>query len=373
MAKHVQGIPTKPTRSELILTVRGADWLKMSAACQERVVEQGFRYWRTRGFPHYCLSSQEISAEFLRLAAYDVSDVFAGNKVKGSPLGLRLANFFHPQMWGVGMLGVRSPKERFVDDDKLRDVIRKALRIFTDRFAVNASNLRRMLQTYSRTARVSNFRPTAAKAIYSRYSGEGDRVLDFSAGYGGRLLACLTLPRSYIGVDPCAAQVRGLRRMHSKLNELAGPVGHAAIHQACAEDFLPELAAKSCSLVFSSPPYFKTEQYSVEPTQSYLRFPSYKQWLDGFLETVLRESHRVLDNGGYCVLNVANINGFKLADDAFRIASKYFHRVETLYLVLGNRPYLREHKSQAHRHEPLFIFRKNPVRLARAVGIARFR
>jgi len=376
MPKHIRKKrnPAMSAQSESpILTVRGSDWLKMSATRQARVVDRSFRYWRARGFPHYRLSPPEIAAEFSRLGAYDVSEVFAGSEVKGSPVGLRLANYFHPQMWGVKMVGVRSPKERFVDDDKLRSVIRKALRIFTERFAVNASNLRRMLQTYSRTARVSNFRPTAAKAIYFRYSGEGERVLDFSAGYGGRLLGCLTLPREYVGVDPCTAQVRGLRRMLSKLDELVKPMGRATIHQACAEKLLPELPGSSCSLVFSSPPYFETERYSAEPTQSYRKFPAYEQWLDGFLETVLRESHRVLENGGYFVLNVANVNGFKLADDAFRIALKYFHQVETLYLVLGNRPYLREHKLHAHRREPLFVFRKRSPRKSIPTRAARIR
>lgn len=365
MAKHVRRIRIRPIfdRScSSVLTMRGSDWLKLSAYSREQFIDHSFKYWRTRGFPHYRLSPQEISSEFTRLAAYEIFDVFADDEVKGSPVGLRLANYFHPQMWGVPMFGVRSPKERFADDDKLRSVIGKALRIFTDRFAVNASNLRRMLQTYSRTARVSNFRPTAAKAIYSHFSGDGDRVLDFSSGYGGRLLGCLTLPRNYVGVDPCTAQVRGMCRMLSRLEELTYPKGRATIHQACAEDLLPELPANSFSLVFSSPPYFETERYSTEHTQSYLRYPIYERWLNGFLEPVLRESYRVLENGGYCVLNVANVNGFKLADDAFRIASKNFCHNQTFYLLLGNRPYLREHKLHTYRREPLFVFRKGSAR-----------
>src|SRR5205085_207140 len=108
-------------------------------------------------------------------------------------VGVKLANFFHPQMWSVPVGPRRSPLDCFEDDKALRELIRKALRIWPDRYSVNESNLRRMLKTFSHTAGVSNFRPTAAKAIYERYSKSGNTILDFSAGYGGRLLGCMPL------------------------------------------------------------------------------------------------------------------------------------------------------------------------------------
>ena len=36
---------------------------------------------------------------------------------------------------------------------------------------------------------VSNFRPMIAKFIYSRYLNEGDKVFDYSCGWGARMLA----------------------------------------------------------------------------------------------------------------------------------------------------------------------------------------
>jgi SAM-dependent methyltransferase len=346
----------------MLLSLRGADWAKMPAQQREQIVEMGFLYWRARGFPHYCLSPETRRAEFLRLVRYDTSTTFVGSELRGSPTGLSLANHFHPQMWSVPMPGVRSPVDRFFDDETLRKVIRKALRFAPERRALNASNLRRFLQTYSRTARVANFRATAAKAIYERYSGVGERILDFSSGYGGRLLGCLTLPREYFGLDPCRAQVKGLRRMLADLAALVAVPGRATIEQACAEDLLPTLATHSYSLVFSSPPYFNNECYSTERTQSYLKFPSYPQWIAGFLRPILSEAHRILEPGGYCILNIANVNGFELADAAFEIGRRNFIHVATCELRLSQRPYLRTSDCKMHRLEPIFIFRKRRPR-----------
>lgn len=349
----------------MLLSLHGADWAKMPAGKREEIVEMGFRYWRSRGFPHHCLTAEAIRKEFMRLLHYDSSKAFVRSELRGSSTGLALANHFHPQMWSVPVAGVRSPVERFLDDEALRKIIRKALRFFPERRALNASNLRRMLQTYSRTTRVANFRVTVAKALYARYSGHGEQVLDFSAGYGGRLLACLTLRRAYLGLDPCGEQVKGLRRMLAQLARFVAIPGRARIERACAEEFLPSLASRSHSLVFSSPPYFNNERYSNEQTQSYIKFPTYQQWISGFLKPVLGEAHRVLEPGGYCILNIANVNGFKIADAAREIGRRHFNHVKTYKLWLSQRPYLRTSGCQMHRLEPIFVFRKRRSRYSR--------
>ncbi|MDQ3803254.1 MAG: hypothetical protein M3416_05305 [Acidobacteriota bacterium] len=341
-----------------VSTLRGAQWQRLSARRREESVEHCFRYWRARGFPYYRLPDGEMVREYRRLAAARRERVLLGDEIQLSMSGVRLANHFHPQMWGVPVREAHTPLERFHDDAHLRRLIRKALTIWPDRCAANESNLRRMLKTFSNTAGVSNFRPTAAKAIYEEYSGDGDRVLDFAAGYGGRLLGCLPLDRHYVGLDPCQEQVRGLREMVGKLTALVPVRGRAAIRRACAEDFLPSLAAGSFALVFSSPPYFDRERYSSEPSQSYLRYPTYEEWLGGFLQPVLRGCRRVLRSGGYLVINIADVNGYRLTDDALRLASRYFTLVRTLRLRLGRKPYLRSQTGGAFKYEPVFVFKK---------------
>ncbi len=351
--------PTLRELEEMVLNLRGREWSKQSTRNRELLVSLCFQYWRTRGFPHYSLTDQQLVHEYSRLEAASSDHLLLNDEIQSSMIGVRLANLFHPQMWRVKMKGRRSPYTCFEDDEALRRLIRRALTVWADRRAVNANNLRGMLLTFSHTGRVSNFRPTAAKAIYERYSQDGDTVLDFSAGYGGRMLGCLPLDRTYLGIDPCREQIIGLRRMSAKLSKLVRVRARTVIHQVCAEDFLTGQKARSAALVFSSPPYFNMERYSNSSSQSYIRFPTYEKWREGFIVPVVRQSRRILKKGGYFVVNVANINGYKLSDDMLCIASEHFRHVRTLKLRLGHLPYLRDDPGNAYKYEPVFVFRKD--------------
>ncbi len=341
-----------------VLWTRGREWQGLDTDAQTRFVGECFRYWRCRGFPYYSLTDEQIAREYRRLAAVENRRMFLGSEIQMSMVGLAVANYFHPQMWNVRVTEARSPLQIFENDELFKRALRKALSIWPDRNSVNASNLRRILKTFSRTAGVSNFRPTAAKAIYEKYSREGDRVLDFSAGYGGRLVGCLPLDRQYIGIDPCSEQVAGLKRTASKLRELALTFAQVLIIQGCAEDVLETFDSSSVSLVFSSPPYFDHERYSKESSQSYLRYPTYAEWRGSFLARVIQESHRILKLGGYFILNIADVNGHSLVRDASRLACALFQPVTTLQLRLGHKPYRRRNEDDVFKHEPIMVFRR---------------
>jgi len=354
---------TNPRHQQLleqfVLNLKGREWKEMSLQDRQRVIKLAFQYWRRRGFPYSSLSDSDMVHAYSRLEASRRDQVIDATEIRSSMLGVGLANCFHPQMWTVKIKGSRAPLDCFTNDAVLTNLIRKALTVWQDRSAVNASNLRRMLATFSHTARVSNFRPTAAKAIYESYSGDGDIVVDFSAGYGGRMLGCLPLHRQYVGIDPCLDQIKGLRNMKAKLGTLVTIKARTNIHRACAENFLATIQTSSVALVFSSPPYFDLERYSNEKSQSYVKFPVYERWLTEFLEKIFCESRRILKRGGYMVINVADVNGYKLTDDALGLATKYFKLVDTLRLRLSHLPYQRTHPMNAYKYEPVFVFRKS--------------
>src|SRR6202034_920856 len=116
-------------------------------------------------------------------------------------------------------------------------------------------------------------------------------------GYGGRLLGCLTLDRSYVGIDPAKLQVAGLRRMYQDLKVYSG--GTATILRGCAEEILPSLQTRSVDLVFSSPPFFNLDRYSEEATQSYLRYRTYSEWYTSFLHVIIEAAHPLLRRRAY--------------------------------------------------------------------------
>jgi hypothetical protein len=349
--------PANKTESPFDLT--GAQWARLGSLQRLAWIEKAFRFWRRRGFPYYELSTEEIRAELKALAAIDGRHVIRGTSIHGSHAAIRLANYFHPQMWAVRVSRYKSPMDCFNDDTCFKEAIQRAFRIWPERHGANASCLRRMLKSFSNCAAVSNFRPSVARAVVQKFSGDNDAVVDFAAGYGGRLVGSLSLPRHYIGMEPCSAQVRGLRKCIEVIRSLGLVPGTAEIHEACAEDQLPKMPSKSTGLVFSSPPYFDWERYSKQDTQSFIRYKTYSKWLESFLRPVVKESHRILANGGYLAINTPNGSSrLSLLEDVRHAAKKTgFKLYRTYKLRLSKVPYLHPRNGEG-KWEVIVVFRK---------------
>ena len=339
--------------------LKGAEWQRMPPRMRKNYVEQAVRYWRRRSFPYYSLDEQQIRRQFRQLVALRPETMFLPDReIQWSNVGLALANYFHPQMWSIKSDGYLSPMECFQDTRLLRACIQRALEIWPDRYGSNPSNLRRILSSYTNAKRVSNFRPTVAKAIYERYSTRWGRVLDFCAGFGGRLLGCLALERHYVGYEPSQSQFDGLQQMHRIIRDLRLTSCQVDLRKACAEEAMHKEADGSFDLVFTSPPYFDRERYSTDNRQSYLRYTDYASWRENFLHRVLLESWRVLRKGGVLVLNVANTEDAPIAEDTKALATKYFDLAATYWLRLGRLPYRRGLPVRAYHYEPVFVFTK---------------
>jgi SAM-dependent methyltransferase len=339
--------------------LKGAEWQQMSPRRRKNYIERVFRYWRQRGFPYYSLSDDQIRRQFQQLVTLCSEKMFLpDSEIQWSNAGLALANYFHPQMWLIKSDTYLSPMECFQDNKVLKACIQRALEIWPNRYAANPSNLRRMLSSFTNAKRVSNFRPTVAKAIYERYSTQWSRVLDFCAGFGGRLLGCLALERDYVGYEPSQSQFQGLQRMFTTIRALGLTSCHVDLQLASAEDAMRKEASRSFDLVFTSPPYFDRERYSSDNGQSYMRYRDYASWREYFLHRVLVESWRVLRNGKVLILNVANTEDAPIADDTKALAGKYFDLMATYRLRLGRLPYRRGASACAYHYEPVFVFAK---------------
>jgi SAM-dependent methyltransferase len=344
-----------------VLEKFGRDILALSPRSREKWVRRSFEYWRARGFPYPEIDEVGIETEFAALSRIRASEVIIGGEAQVNTVGLRLANAFHPQMWEIRCHG-RSAVDSFENDETLLKAIRKAYRFYPNRRCWNAQCIRSLMR-FSHRSRVSNFRPSIARAIYERYSPEGGRVLDFSAGFGGRLLAALSLNRHYLGIDPSPRQVSGLLGMVERLCHLA--LGQATVYQNSAEDVLPQLPRNSFDLVFSSPPYYRTEQYGREHGQSWIRYGSYSEWREGFLAAVIDQGCRVLRPGGYFLLNVKDTLEWPIARDAKALFPRGFHSCPTIRYLLPAQPHRRSGLSHLYSGEPILVFRRpQMVRMA---------
>jgi SAM-dependent methyltransferase len=337
-----------------ILERLGRDVQRLSRRSQERWLSRAFAYWRRRGFPYPELTTRAVEVEWSALQRIEPSAVFQNRYATASTVGLRLANAFHPQIWEIRCHG-RSALDCFNDDRILRHALAKSLHFYPHRRCWNAQCVRSVLRFHHRS-RVSNFRPAVARALYMRYSCDGQRILDFAAGFGGRMLAALTLRRTYCGIDPAWQQVAGLQRMSTALAPRS--FAQALVLRGCAEELLPAFLSRSFDLILTSPPYFNTERYDLAPDQSCRRYTHYAEWRERFLRVVIEHGCRVLRPGGRFLLNVKDRPGMPIASDARRMFPRAFRAETELRLLLPALPHCRAANGRVYHWEPILVLRR---------------
>ena len=271
------------------------------AAC----VDALFQHCRQSGFPVYDLSRAERRRRLESLLAFDYRTILKGGIIRQTVHGISLCWYFQPHSWEIRCGNKRTPMEVFMDDDLLRKAIEKRLRM---NGYISDNGLRKAISNFSGTQRVSNFRPTAAAAVYHELlPASGGVTWDFCGGFGGRLLGALACDRvkRYVATDPSTYAVEGLQEMASELMPLTGRRIDVELHRVGSEDYVPE--RNSITLAASSPPFWNWERYSNEASQSYIKFPGKQEWLEGYLGKTLDNCRIGLKASGKLAVNIAGV------------------------------------------------------------------
>jgi hypothetical protein len=319
-------------------------------------------YWRWKGFPFHDLREAQRLKHLQRLLRYDHTKLIEDGVVAQSMHGLALAGSYFAHSFAVPCGGKRTPLEVYGSDDLLAAAIQKRMNS-VGRELLTENDIRKACKTYSGTHGVSNFRPSAAAAIYDRYMPErGGVTWDMSAGWGGRMLGALACRkvRGYICCDPATETCWSLAAMASELVNTARSLDRdmgVEVHCCGSEDMRPNLRERSVDFCFSSGPYFAQELYSDEPTQSYIKFPDKESWLNGFLGQTLDNCEYCLKPNGILAVNIANVSTFPDLEDAFMklATSRGWRHIETLKIALSPMWGTRK-PGQKWKYEPLFVF-----------------
>ena len=317
-------------------------------------IEIIFDYYRRHGFPHYQIREDEKHQHMRKIQRFDTDTIFKDNQIIQTMHGLRMAWTYFPFFWEVQCGNAKlTPMETFLDDDKFKSVIRKCWNWclhhtegVTSTFHEN--RLRQSIKIYSGTQAVSNFRPTAAKLIYEKFGG--DAIWDMSCGQGGRLLGFLSSSRpKYIGTEPSSRVFEGLKKIKKDFFYLKKSV---ELHKLGSEVFEPD--KESLDLCFTSPPYFDTEKYSDEPTQSYKKYPTEDKWVNGFLQKTIENCYNGLKGNKYMLINIANTPKYKfIEEETVRISKELgFKQEQTIELTLSSI------MGAGYKYEPIFVFKK---------------
>ena len=310
------------------------------------ILQEVHDYWKNKGFPYYPEEKKWRDNAFQQLMDFKRDTMIdRQNKIIGqSTHGLSLAWSYMKHSWGIQCGKMRTPMEIWNDEEHFKKGINK---ILTGTFFkqkkphdITESDMRSMLRRYSGTQMVSNFRPTAAAALYDVFVDKDSplegttagTVWDPSMGYGGRLLGAIASGINYIGTDPCIPTYEGLEKIrdvygHSHKN-------YTLLRQG-SETYDPE--EESLDFVFTSPPYFGWEAYGDEPEQSSIKFNTSDMWKEHFLKQTIKNAFKGLKQGKYLALNVANTKQYKtFEEDTVDLALEVgFKHTDTWWLSLS--------------------------------------
>ena len=334
----------------------------MSIQVSDEAINEVYEKFKAQGFPHYPTDYNWRRLQLEKLLKFDRSKMLRPQKktLGLSTHGLALAWSYMPHHWTIKCGYMKTPISVWEDEESLKHGIRKIVdgTFWSQKeyHQITSSDIRSILRRYAGTQAVSNFRPTSAAVIYDKFlekasslfGGKTGTTWDMSCGYGGRLLGAIAADVNYIGTDPCTETYEGLKGIREDWGNKNRTI---ELHKLGSEEFKPDYC--SVDLCFTSPPYFDWEKYSEEDTQSYKKYPTRDEWLNGFLLDTIDNCHYGLKPGGHLLLNVANTQRIKnFEQEAIRLAKMiHFKHIDTWYLQLAS-------QEGEHKREPIFIFQK---------------
>jgi hypothetical protein len=152
---------------------------------------------------------------------------------------------------------------------------------------------------------VNEFPPHVARDWCVRYALNQDSVvLDPCAGWGGRMIGCSVVVNEYHCYEPASKTANGLHRLAEFLFRLRGGDFNATVCCQPYEDSSER--PQYYDLALTSPPYYDSEIYSDEPTNSLNRYASFDEWVEGFYWPLIDKTMRQLKPSGAFVFNIGD-------------------------------------------------------------------
>ena len=141
---------------------------------------------------------------------------------------------------------------------------------------------------------INIFRPLVAMEIYVKY--KPNSVLDFTCGWGGRLVgACALNIPNYIGIDINTNLLNPYLKMKSFFNNISET--NVDIFFENAVDF--DYSKITYDMVLTSPPYYFLEKYSNNEC-----YASKTEMKNKFYIPVFSNTYKYLKTGGHYCLNI---------------------------------------------------------------------
>ena len=263
------------------------------------LIEPLFQHFRALGW-QYPNNLSEVKKSWKELVEYS-PDLSVNELFNNDSLATDICKYYCHKFYDATEYKQPTMKDIFNNDDKLRKLIQNRLGLdWKDPNNTETFNISfRMLIQGMRSSRVvpsiSIFKPGIAKYLYMKYSGEGETVFDYSAGWGGRMLGAASCGRKYIGVDPWTTD---------ELEVMKDGLGLENVTLINDGSENVKLGENSVDFVFSSPPYYSQEVYCLDNRQAYSKGEDY--FYNVYWKNTLENAKYMLKAGKYFGLNVKN-------------------------------------------------------------------
>jgi len=341
-------------------------WLAADEAGREAIQQEVFDIYRSINRVPITYFDLDGCREQIREVARANKSVVNRQLGVGNNDGLPLGRFWFPNMqdakWNDN--ATVSMKARFNHDNKLKRAI-KLCYVHRDegKDSVIPKNLRRALELVN-GGTIQNFKPMNARAVWEYICPTmWGNVLDFSSGYGGRMMGAMTsrMAYNYTGIDPNTRTFQGLQALGELLTE-EGQGSGFSMNCMPSEEFDPEPGTYDAA--FSSPPYFNLETYTDEPTQCMNRYNNLDAWFEGYVAPTLKMIHRALAPDSIYAVNIAD---YKNGKESFAIVDRWkalsekvgFQYIEQIDMLLNVRPGVGNGKlEKAYKSEGIYLFRR---------------
>jgi hypothetical protein len=197
------------------------------------------------------------------------------------------------------------------------------------------------------------YRPHIAKTACLVSNKPFGTLLDPCIGWGGRMLGTVSAGWDYIGFDTNPETFQNTQR----LVEFLGIQSKVKLFLDDSIN-MDKYDFQSADIALTSPPYYDVEIYSEFDNRQYSQYPTYRDWVTGWLSPLIGKSLDRLNEDGMSCWNVQNMPSKKMmmVDDVESVHnSRGWNLVDTLGITSPVRNLRLANKKIP---DSTFIFRK---------------
>lgn len=208
--------------------------------------------------------------------------------------------------------------ESLQDDNKLNGLTR--LYLYNLEHGINNAFYCAIQRGYQNIQYVNEFPPIVARDIYLTHTKNNNlKILDPCAGWGGRMIGAASIPNTtYTAFEPSTKTYEGLNALGNWLKSLQ-PSFNFKVYNLPYED---KNITEKFDIALTSPPYYDTEHYSDEITNSLNRYTSFDNWIEGFYTPLIVSTLNLLKDDAVFILNIGS-RKYPLESKLYNICEKY--------------------------------------------------